>query len=444
LSANVIQCRTYAPAIRRQPVALAEQVFVVFVLILSTGAFTNLSANTMLETAESAGGLFGMQLLWMLINTITLTLLFTKCRSSWKELRKERLLIALIGLVMLSSIWSVAPGISARRGMAVMGTTLFAVYLARRFTLREFLNLFAITCGIVAVSSLVFGIFSLGYAIGAGDGTWHGVFNTKNVLGRQMALNILVFIFVGKVSPHLRSTMWALEAVSLLLLVLSRSGTAIATLAALPVFFIAARLLRKKGVGLALFGGFACVLCLIGVYVFQHFDEILAMFGKSADLTGRLPLWIAATFVGSSRPILGFGYNAFWQGANGPSLQVWKIVGWPAPHGHNGFLDIWLDLGLVGLTLFLIGFATYVRRALKYLRQVQTPAAAWPFVMMCFMFLTNLTESSFLKRNTIWWILYVVTILYSKVGQGDVLSLPRRVVRRVREAQPPARMETGS
>jgi O-antigen ligase len=111
------------------------------------------------------------------------------------------------------------------------------------------------------------------------------------------------------------------------------------------------------------------------------------------------------------RPWLGHGYNAFWLGDEGPSGIVRQIAGWDVPGAHNGFLEIWLDLGFLGLALFFLGFAWHAWKAAQCFLREGNWEAAWPILFLVFLFSVNLAQSALLSPNYVFWILYV-TISY--------------------------------
>ena len=55
----------------------------------------------------------------------------------------------------------------------------------------------------------------------------------------------------------------------------------------------------------------------------------------------------------AKRPLLGYGYYAFWQGLKGESANVIVGAHWVFGYAHNGILEIWLQLGLVGTAAIL-------------------------------------------------------------------------------------------
>lgn len=112
------------------------------------------------------------------------------------------------------------------------------------------------------------------------------------------------------------------------------------------------RIRKQDLVTVGLFaGGFGAVL----LYLFLgNFSAITQLLGKDPTMSGRTEIWRAAISSGLKQPILGFGFGAFWRGAQGESLNVYLTTGFALWQGHNGYLDLWLDLGLLGLGLFAI------------------------------------------------------------------------------------------
>ena len=98
-------------------------------------------------------------------------------------------------------------------------------------------------------------------------------------------------------------------------------------------------------VAILLFVGLSAVVLFGAVY----YREILLLLGKDPTLTGRTGIWKLVIASAVKRPILGFGYRAFWTGLQGESAHLALTEGWSPTGAHNGFLDVWLNLGLVGL-----------------------------------------------------------------------------------------------
>ena len=113
--------------------------------------------------------------------------------------------------------------------------------------------------------------------------------------------------------------------------------------------FMTRRLLISM-VGAALFIVFFVSFGFVDIVLVQ----LDALFGRSTgDLTGRLPLWsIAREFI-SNDILLGIGAGSF-AGVNPRGIGA-----------HNVFLTFFLDVGLIGLMLFLFFLLNLIFPALK-------------------------------------------------------------------------------
>ena len=107
-------------------------------------------------------------------------------------------------------------------------------------------------------------------------------------------------------------------------------------------------------------------------------------------------------------PWIGRGFNAFWLGDEGPSGEIRKLAGWDVPSAHNGYLEIWLDLGLCGLAAFSVGFARYFWKSMHYFLRIEGWEGFWPVLFLTFLAVINLAQSALVSPNYFFWILYVV------------------------------------
>ena len=111
-------------------------------------------------------------------------------------------------------------------------------------------------------------------------------------------------------------------------------------------------------------------------------------------------------------PWIGHGYGTARVGeGDDASTYLARFSQWNAPDAHNGFLDLTLDLGVVGLALFIAGFVAAFGRAIAYLRENRGVEALWPLVFFGFILLANMMETVLLKNNNLDWVLYVATVL---------------------------------
>jgi O-antigen ligase len=146
----------------------------------------------------------------------------------------------------------------------------------------------------------------------------------------------------------------------------------------------------------------------LGFLLYTIVPSLLGMLQKDTTLTGRTALWHSILISIAKRPWLGYGFNAFWS-AKGGSATVSQRVGWLVPSGHNGFLDITLNLGILGLSVFVAGYVVLWRHALRLMRKNTGVVPIWLCTYLAFIPLYSLTESTILRQNNIFWILYIST-----------------------------------
>ena len=109
-------------------------------------------------------------------------------------------------------------------------------------------------------------------------------------------------------------------------------------------------------------------------------------------MTGRTDLWSYVIYYIQDRPILGWGYSAFWSGHNPAANEISTTLGWTVTQGHNALLQILLEVGIAGLALFLF---LWVRNVLLALRCMRTSAKELAISSLLFygaVFICGITE----------------------------------------------------
>lgn len=403
----------------KKDLLFAEKVFVVLALIIFTGAWIPALYEIITggSAADAKDGILAIQIFFYGIYAVTLFLIFLRWKQFLYAITKSKLILVIAGVALASVWWSDAPALTLRRGAATLGTTLFGMYLATRYSLKEQLHLVAWACGITAVSSLFFTLAFPAYGIKAAHGgAWRGVFLHKNPFGLVMATSTLVFLLVAMSSYKYRYLMWACCGLSVSLLVLSTAKTSLVLLLTILVLLPLYRALRWNFSWMMLF--FIATVIVFGclaILLVSNLETFVVALGKDLTLTGRTEIWAAVLDMIRERPWLGYGYSGFWLGKEGGSAYVWLVTGWPVPYSHNGFLDLWLDLGLLGLLLYLLSFVTSCFRAVNLIRLTKTANGFWPIILLTFSFLSNLSESTILKPNNIYWVLYVAVTLSTSI-----------------------------
>jgi len=398
-----------------------EKFAVIVLLLVSTGAFMNLGLE------DSAGQPdLGVRILWYLCYLLMVGLFLWNCNERKRRLLSLTPLLAIIAFASLSTFWSQDPAQTLRHSADLLLATLFGVYFAARYELKEQLKLLMWVFAVCVFFSFVFGFFGIGTAVDADKNVegWYGIFIQKNNLGRTMVLSALVFFFGGVSNPRNRTSAWVGALASLVLILLSRSLTSILVVPAVALMVLYLRWALQK-TRLQLVAGILLLLVFgstASYYVITHLEGATNLVGRDPTLTGRLDIWILCVVMALRQPWLGYGYEAFWLPDKWYVERAWKILGWNVPSAHNGFLQLWLELGIVGGGLFLLVFSYYFAKALRSLRRDFRPGAAWPIAFLLFLLFTNLTEPIFLGSNSIFFILFVTAACW--LVQGNASDRP--------------------
>lgn len=350
------------------------------------------------------------------ISLVSILLIISRYKKVIPIVVGEKWLWLLLGIALASTFWSDVPSTTLRGSVFLGQITLFGVYFAARYSLKEQLRLLAVTFSIVVLLSIAIALALPSYGVmtfqegGVHQGAWRGVYIHKNGLGRMMVLSALVFLLSTSSNHKYRWIAWFGFILSIALIVLSTSKTALVILLASIVLLPFYKALRWSS-SLAI--SFAISTLLVGgsvaVLLVSNAEAILGAFGRDLTLTGRTDLWAAVIDKIGERPWLGYGYGGFWRSWEGESAQVLSIIRWAAPHSHNGFLDLWLDLGLLGLLAFALSFLAVCWRSIVYLRLTKTSEGLLPLAYLTFLLLANLTESSLLRQNSLWILFTVIT-----------------------------------
>jgi exopolysaccharide production protein ExoQ len=342
---------------------------------------------------------------------ITVLLLSFRWRKTLQTLRQDYWIFSLVVVAAMSFFWSFEKSNTLKDIFTITGSSLFGLYLASRYTLKQQLELMSWTYGIVIVLSFIFAVAipKLGIMGAAHQGKWRGVFSHKNGLGQSMVYSFLTFMFLTYQHKKYKLLMWIGMSLSVVLLLLSASTSSMFNLFMLVIVFFVMYIVRLPY--LVMMPVIALIITAGEAFYLWSINNSGAIFnsvGKDATLTGRTDLWQLTTDMIWKQPWLGYGFGGFWQGLNGAeSGYILRAVTWTPSHPHNGYLQLLLDLGILGLLIFSIGFLIAMIRALNLIRSTTSVAALWPIVHMAQLLITSTTETQLFASNNVGWIFYV-------------------------------------
>ena len=408
------------------PPGRAEIALAIALVIMSSSALLPLLyAPTTVEADEVAW----LRYLWLPVYGATVLL----CAWQWRKVVAAAAAFApaacLLIFAGLSVCWSVAPSVTLRRFEALAFNDLMALYLACRFGWRDLMRIVASAFLVLALGSYVMclGFPSLGVhqTINAGD--WRGLWNEKNELGFLMVIGTMASLACAFIDARLRA-LWIGAALACLgLVIMARSGTSFLCLLAGGGAAIGLQASRRRpvlGVAVAFLAG--CLVVALAVIALIDLPIFFTLLGKDPTLTGRTGVWTAVLRRIAERPLLGYGYGAFWHDRFGPAMLIRRETHWEVPSAHNGWLEIVLQLGEAGAALAGLYFTITVGAVLR--RLLTRGDGFWGVMYVGAFLVLSLSESVILRQNSLEWILFVAT--------STKVALDLRAPRRARSPAP--------
>jgi O-antigen ligase len=343
---------------------------------------------------------------------------------------------AIAVFAVCSTLWSQDPMTTARRSIPFALAMIFGLYLVSRFRISEQISILTATMTVAALATVALALFapSIGLEASSGHhGDWQGIFTQKNACGRAMVFASAALLSSGRVSIARITTLL------LFLLVLIMSGSRGAWLIEAVVLLccgllhVLARYAPYSRAVLLYSSMFVVIAVSVAVWI--YFPPVAGFLGRDATLTGRTAIWHQVWIAIEKRPLLGYGFAAFWQGMKGESYNIIVALRFVVFHAHNGFFELWLELGAAGLLLFALSYLRAWRKLWQVMRAGETAGTSWMAIFLLLILLYNLDENTLLTFNGLFWVLYVITV-------ADIEILARE--HRMRYLKPMRPVETSN
>ncbi|MFB2875871.1 O-antigen ligase family protein [Floridanema aerugineum] len=356
--------------------------------------------------------------------------LFRDFSQSLFYLFKDPFLAALLLISFLSSLLSETPLVSLRFATVQFFISLFAAQIARKNDWDALGKYARWMCFVAAILSIFTALAMPSKGIGIEDTPpfavrWVGIFPFPIKLGTGMAFSITLWLNYYLYEKSLLSI--GVIALSFFLLVKAVSAQAFFTLIVLLGFLFVLNFIKKFHPKQSLL----IVMLLIFVSVFGYIvvttnlEAIFGVFGKDTTLTGRTEFWPQMLDAIAKRPILGYGVQGFWQswrGDENPAGHIRAVRGFIPPNGHNGFLDLALETGYLGLALFLVSMMLNLVLAFKFWVRSKSAESVFPLLIILYVIMSNVSETQLFLANYIWFF-YVIIAVRLNLGMVKQPSL---------------------
>jgi exopolysaccharide production protein ExoQ len=352
---------------------------------------------------------------------IVLAVVIVTLRSfSWSIFLSRNLaLVAFLLFALVSVVWSDFPFVAFKRWFRDLGSYfVILVVLSDPHPLEAVRTLLRRFCFLLIPLSVLlikyYNYLAIHYSMWTGAQEYVGATTSKNMLGNVCMLSGLFFFWdtVSRWSGRKeRRTKWIIRlnfiflAMTLWLLRLSHSATSEVCLVIGCVVIVA----LHSGWGgrhftlIRLTIPVAFCLYIILAFGFDLNGEFASRVGRDPTLTGRSEIW-KAVLSQHTNPLVGTGYESFWLG---PRLErIWQVAGAGGINeAHNGYLEVYLNLGIIGLLLICAFLVTTYRNISKQFTKCPS-LAAFNLALWSILLFYNVTEAAF-KGGVLWLVLLI-------------------------------------
>ncbi len=385
------------------------------------------SALTQTIIATELGSLFIRQIIgWAgllgilaaLVILATFSFLARRDTVEWHGLLPISLLI-FVGWAAISVFWSQYNWATLGSVVYFGAVTMLGIYVALIRDTIQIARAFGDVLRVALVLSLVLEIFSgvlidapLRFLFIQGNlaelGPLQGIFGTRNQLGIITLIAIVTFGTELRTRSIQRPVAIGSLVLAGLLLLLSRSPIAIGSFVVVAVAALALYGLRRIPADRKRFwqiGLLALTVTIVAV-AWAARTPIITALSASAELKLRLQLWQPMRLYIQLHELEGWGWVGHWRQDVPPFQAFPNYLDSTPTSGLNAYLDVWFQLGLVGLVAFIgLVALTFIRSWLLASRQ-RSFVYAWPALVLVVLLTTGLAESSMLVEFG--WLTFVV------------------------------------
>jgi exopolysaccharide production protein ExoQ len=325
--------------------------------------------------------------------------------------------MALLIWCFLSAFWSAVPDVTLRRAaLAAIVTisTLLSVDLIgaqRAFFLWRIVLAVILAVNWLSIPLIHTAVHLPGEVDPSLIGDWRGLYAQKNTAGAVCVMTALLFLFSRNGRGNWIGLVMAAGATGFLVMTRSKTSLGLFPLVLLAGLFY--RISWRDSLSRAIFlCGAILAIGLTAAIAILNWDAIEQVLADPTGFTGRTEIWQAILAYMHDHPWLGAGFGTMAHtGALSP-LHNYARGNWVEAIGdsHNGYLQILIATGGVGLALALLGFVVEPIRRFWPLEPARTGFKALLFALFVFVLAHNFLETDFLESDNTAWFAFLVML----------------------------------
>ena len=313
------------------------------------------------------------QILYMYLFLSAIIVIVQSPRRVSVLIQQEKFLSIFILICLLSAIWSDHGFLSIKRSFQLLATLLTLFNLLLHARLHSMITVLKIVCMFYILTTYVSG-FMIPQAIDPEFGTWRGIEITKNLLGHTALIIFILTLFFYSEESNPRSKLLSqiLASMSIGIIIFSGSSTSLVGLflvVLIQLIFYFEKAFRTIGLGKTFIIFIIIFLSVTAITVSFFSSDLLAqvtgLLGKDPSLTGRSTIWDYIWNEIQKKIIVGYGFGTYWIMGTSVIDRFIVNVGWRVNEAHNGYLEIMLELGIVGFIFFVSLLSSFIYRVIK-------------------------------------------------------------------------------
>jgi exopolysaccharide production protein ExoQ len=370
-----------------------------------------------ISAISNSGGNIVNQIYWVSMFILAVYIVMRHPEPCKNMLKVNSALTLLCLFALISVFWSSVPMISIRRSILFVFVvfSLIAAITYLKTPIQIFMVLYrvAILALILNITALILG---MGFDL---EGFFKGIHGHKNTLGPIAVVAIYTGILIRYLSDFIINRrfnsiyliIWSV----LLLISVSKTSMALLIFCPLLIHVLSKLSTRfKVAVGSLIFCSLIMIVGLFSIFLLiadLHIQEFLGFFMEDPSFTGRDVIWIFMWEHIQEELLLGFGYGSFWGiGFQSPNIEYGEGFIALLNQGHNGYLDLWAKLGLIGLCLYFMILATF-SKSFEYIKKQHPLIALFSWSIVILTLTHNITESSITRGYSFIWLLQLIMLL---------------------------------
>lgn len=356
-------------------------------------------------------------------------------------IRDNKGIMVLYAYLALTVLWASSPFVSGKRWIKDFGNILVVLVILSERNPQEAMRAVFVRCAYVLLplSVLVLRYFpDIGRSYNRHTGAMEaiGLALQKNSLGAQVLVTGLILVWdivhrlqLGparsqKVDLGIRAGMLVLGAY---LLKVSDSKTAIVCLVIGSgiIAGIGIKVVRRNAARWVVWGAAAAALVFLADQLFGISERLVASLGRDMTLTGRTAIW--GELLGlHTDPLVGCGYMNLWSDFR----YLNKLPEFATHSAHSGYLELYLDGGLVAVAL-LLAMLAFVGRSIYRHMLTSGEYGLVRFAILVVSLIYNVSESNFYRMTPVWFLFLLAAVMSS---MPPATPLSRSQPARVRNA----------